>query len=59
MIRKRPVVALTLSVEARDALDEIASREKETRSGMSEKLIRAEMARRNILPKKAGKRVPK
>lgn len=38
--RKRPPVTLTLSTEARDRLDEMATRCGETRSGMVEKLVR-------------------
>jgi len=51
MTRRRPVVQLTLSDEARQRLDEMATRCGETRSGMVERLIReAEMPR----PKTAG-----
>jgi len=51
MTRKRPVVQLTLSEDARKRLDELATRCGETRSGMVERLIRdAEMPR----PKTAG-----
>lgn len=50
--RKRPVVQLTLSDDARKRLDEMATRCGETRSGMVERLVReAEMPR----PKTAGK----
>lgn len=46
MNRKRPVVQLTLSDEARERLDEMATRCGETRSGMVERLVReAEMPR--------------
>ena len=40
MTRKRPIVQLTLSTEARDRLDEMAKRCGESRSGMVEKLVR-------------------
>ena len=40
MTRKRPVVQLTLSDDARERLDEMATRCGETRSGMVERLIR-------------------
>lgn len=49
--RKRPVVQITLSIEARERLDEMATRCGETRSGMVERLVRsAEMPR----PRTAG-----
>ena len=51
--RKRPVVQLTLSEEARDRLDEMASRCGESRSGMAERLIReTEMPRPKIVVKR-------
>lgn len=50
--RKRPICQITLSVEARCRLDEMATRCGETRSGMIEKLVReTEMPR----PRTAGK----
>ena len=52
--RRRPVVQLTLSDDARKRLDEMATRCGETRSGMVERLVReAEMPR----PKTTGKPV--
>jgi predicted transcriptional regulator len=45
--RTRPVVQITLSLEARDRLDEMAERVGESRSAMVERLVRdAEMPRR-------------
>jgi len=49
--RTKPVVQLTLSNEARERLDEMATRCGETRSGMVERLVReTEMPR----PRTAG-----
>ena len=51
MIRKRPLVHLSLSPEAIARLAEIATRSGETRSGVVERLVReAEMPR----PRPAG-----
>ena len=52
MNRRRLIVQITLSDDARKRLDEMATRCGETRSGMVERLVRdAEMPR----PKTAGK----
>jgi len=51
MTRRRPIVQLTLSDDARKRLDEIATRCGETRSGMVERLVReAEMPQGRYAP---------
>jgi hypothetical protein len=55
MTRKRPVVQLTISVEARDRLDEMATRCGKNRSNMVEKLVmETEMPRPKTVGKKAN-----
>jgi hypothetical protein len=54
VIRKRPLIHLSLSPEAITRLAEIAARRGETRSGVVEKLIRdTEMPRSNSKEKKS------
>lgn len=44
--RSKPIVTLTLSVEARDKLDALALERGQTRSGVVEQLVRSARPRR-------------